>query len=41
MGTRAAQKKLTSTKAAAKTGKPLQQKHPPHQRTQKRYYDEV
>jgi len=39
--TRAAQKKHSSTKAAARTRKPFQQKHPPHQRAQKRYYDEV
>ena len=39
--TRATQKKHSSTKAAAGTRKPPPQKHPPHQRTQKRYYDEV
>ena len=39
--TRATQKKHSSTKAAARTRKPLQQKHSPHQRAQKRHYDEV
>ena len=39
--TRAAPKKHTSTQAAARTRKPPQQKHPPHQRAQKRHYDEV
>ena len=32
---------MLSNQTAARIGKPLQQKHSPHQRTQKRYYDEV
>ena len=39
--TRAAPETHSSTQAVARTGKPPQQKHPPHQRTQKRYNDEV
>ena len=39
--TRAAPETHSSTQAATRTRKPPPQKHPPHQRTQKRYYDEV